>query len=295
LISSLWFRIPICIRRTIMISETEKIRLKHFDRVKIVNFFYVCIFKPLSIVQVTETNTESLPTMLQQSHSEISSAQSSKAKYTGCIFSPEHMTHLLITFLKEIASISTEYESRHFDEIKYIFDNNLLKDDELTSKNILFPNCSTIADLRLDGETKQFATSSTSLMTCPFSIKNKDKMYKNMDEETRLFVSHPKCLVKDIEDLGLSSKSELRREFYATDIEDIGSKSLNMAVIKKKISSTYYSSDNMESVCTSCTELCKNNNAAHGGDGKSKQLYMYFQNPADKFLKSIYKGDTKDL
>lgn len=305
LIASIWFKIPLCFRRGIMLSEKNKKRLKHFDRFKMATFLYMSIFR-----QISQLSTSTPENTLENISRNIQITS---------IFSVRQMTQFIFTFLEEISSGKTlvgetsisdffgkkinindsnsinvdqssisesEYGEKQFKSIKTHIED--LVSREKSEKSFIQSNCSSMADLRHDGISSSFALEST-IIICPFSEKNKSKMLNSKDEEYKIFTSSPKCITNDIEDLGSNFKNEIHREYYSDKIDSMFG-SIDVQKLKKEFNEKIFSSTSMEEVYYSCYSLCQNCN-----QNSKKEGVLFFSNPNDKLLKIIYRGDTKDI
>lgn len=302
LLASIWFKIPLCIRRSILISEKQKKRFKHFDRFKFTTFLYISIFRQISQLITSSEDTE----------------DSENIKITS-IFSTHQMTQFIFTFLEEVSTGKTLVGDMTISEF---FGNNMKKDDssstfhnnshlsdseygekqfksikshiedlvsrENTNKSFIFSNCSSMADLRQDGTSNSFALESTTII-CPFSEKNKSKMIESKDSEYNFFVSSPKCITTDIENLGSNFKNEIHREYRKDNIDSIHG-NINLQKLKECFKDQIFSCGTMEEVYSSCYSLC-----GGCGDYNKQEGVLFFSNPADKMLKVIFRGDTKDI
>jgi hypothetical protein len=175
-----------------------------------------------------------------------------------------------------VSKTSLTYEERHLDKLKHCYDHKIRKEAD-DGEFVEFLSCSSIMDLKNDGNSNQFALTST-IMICPFSSKYGSSQmamtYNLQQQEVSYFSQIPKCLIADMEDLGLNTNHELQREYYD-----------NVETIFPRIPSMLFTSTTSNDACFKCAEMRQ--------CASEEKPSFFFNNPVDKFLKAMYRGDTK--
>lgn len=313
LMACVWYDIPLCIRRGIMLSATKKIDLEYPDRVKICWYLFSTLFKPLL------DNTGEKTTNNNLSHTELCDRMTDvtlkfletlacESTQNDTSTNKQQNVHIIYS-KKKVTSLKTSYK----DKIKYLeYTHNSSisgsssnvkpqKHNEKThidKKSIVFESCSTLGNYK--NTNNQNNTSVTldhsksggdgnfqAQIFCPFSVKNGAKSVK---DEFTWINSVPKSLISDIEDLYMLEKNTIN----STEFQ---------YVVQSQVHNSLYKSDISMSSCQDCrscniatsNKIRNMNKHKRDNTHSEKQLGMgsnsnkiyTFGNPVESFLNKI--------
>jgi hypothetical protein len=272
----LWYFIPLCIRRGLLISERNSDTLWHDDRLKFAWFLFASIYKPI-IEQERSLNINDAEEMCVLTVSFLQQLISGKNSYK-----PKDINDMTRAFRNKIAPKSTksvENKKQENDSNKKTSSDNSTKPKpEVKSKNFnaVFMSCTKMGlKQNTFSGSSQFTNKNSNFgkensdMICPFSDSAREKQ---LPDESNWLNRMPKILspIKDIEDLVEISKSDSELK-----VKNIYSVSL---------------STNLQESCNNCTYCYTTVQKSKKSELYSKRNnsnHSLFFDPVECFLNNI--------